>query len=74
MTKTFNLIGGSTAISFAPSGTRVVWATPNPGFEVTIEPESPGIKVEFRSDGHRSRIDAWWSNGPKHEIREEDRR
>lgn len=72
-TLAFNLVGGSTAISFASSGVSVLWATPNPGFTVSIEPESPGVKVEFRSEGHRSRVDAWWSDGPRHEIREEPR-
>lgn len=71
-TKTFTLIGGTTSIRFSPSETKVLWATPNPGYEVRIEPESPGIKVEFRSDDHRSRIDAWWNGGPRHEIREDD--
>jgi hypothetical protein len=70
-TQTFALTGGTTAISFSPSGVTVLWATPNPGFDVKIEPESSGIKVEFRADNHRSRIDAWWSGGPRHEIREE---
>lgn len=71
-TKTFTLTGGTTAIRFSPSSTKVLWATPNPGYEVRIEPESEGVKVEFRSDDHRSRIDAWWDDGPRHEIREED--
>ena len=70
-TLTFQLVGGSTAISFSPAGVDVLWASPNPGFEVKIEPESPGTKVEFRSDNHRSRVDAWWADGPRHEIREE---
>lgn len=68
---TFHLIGGKTAISFSAASVQVLWATPNPGFEVRVEPESPGIKVEFRADHHRSRIDAWWDGGPQHEIREE---
>ena len=71
-TRTFTLVGGTTAIRFSPSSTKVLWATPNPGYEVRIEPESSGVKVEFRSDDHRSRIDAWWDNGPRHEIREDD--
>jgi hypothetical protein len=70
-TQQFNLVGGSTAISFSATGVTVLWANPNPGFDVDIEPESPGWKVEFRSDTHRSRIDVWWSGGPRHEIREE---
>ncbi len=72
VTKIFTLVGGTTAIRFSPSATKVLWATSNPGYEVRIEPEYGGLKVEFRSDRHRSRIDAWWHNGPRHEIREED--
>ncbi|MGI9612750.1 MAG: hypothetical protein ACR2QO_07585 [Acidimicrobiales bacterium] len=68
---TYSLVGGSTAISFTPSGLTVLCATPNPGFEVRVEPESPGVKVEFEADHHESRIDAWWAGGPQHEIREE---
>jgi len=69
-TLTFSLVGGSTAISFSSSEVKVLWATPNPGFEVSIEPEGSGIKVEFESDGHESRINAWWSGGPQTDIRE----
>lgn len=72
VTKVFNLQGGSTAISFSPSGVEVLWATPNDGYNVKIEPEYPGLKVEFRSDAHRSRVDAWWNGGPQHEIRERE--
>ena len=71
-TITFTLTGGTTAISFSASGVTVLWATPNPGFDVKIEPESPGWKVEFRSDTHRSRIDAWWNGGPVFDIEERD--
>ena len=73
ITQTFTLTGGTAAISFSATGVQVLWATPNPGFEVRIEPESSGIKVEFRADHHRSRVDAWWSGGPQHSIREEPR-
>lgn len=70
-TLTFQLVGGTTAISFSPAGVDVLWASPNPGFDVKIEPEAAGLKVEFRSDTHRSRVDAWWDGGPNHEIRED---
>lgn len=70
-TQTFTLIGGTAAISFSPSRVEVLWATPNPGFGVSIETESPGIKVEFRADHHRSRVDAWWAGGPQHSTHEE---
>ncbi len=71
-TKTFTLVGGATSIKFSPSYTKVLWASPNPGYEVRIDPTSDGVEVEFRSDDHRSRIEAWWDNGPRHEIREDD--
>lgn len=67
----FTLTGGTTAVDFSPNGVDVVYATANPGYDVTIEDESPGLKVEFRSDDHRSRVDVWWDGGPRHEIREE---
>ncbi len=72
-TRTFQLVGGTTAVSFSAGEVRVLWATPNPGFEVRVEPESPGMKVEFRADHHESRIDVWWSGGPQHDIRERER-
>jgi hypothetical protein len=28
------------------------------------------VKVEFESDGHESRVDAWWDGGPQVERRE----
>lgn len=68
--QTFVLIGGTTEVRYAGGDVTVLWATPNPGFTVTIEPESPGWKVDFRSDDHRSRLDVWWSGGPQHSIEE----
>lgn len=70
-TETFVLVGGTASVRYESGDVTVLWATPNAGFDVEIEPESPGLKVEFRSDNHRSRVDVWWSNGPKSEIREE---
>lgn len=70
-TETFVLVGGTTSVRYEAGDVTVLWATPNDGFTVDIEPESPGWKVEFRSDTHRSRVDVWWSNGPQSEIREE---
>jgi hypothetical protein len=70
-TQTFSLVGGTAAVSFSPSGVQVLWATAKPGFDVNIQPESPGFKVEFRSEDHRSRLDVWWSGGPQHTVREQ---
>ena len=69
-TKTVNLVGGTTAVAFSPSGVSVLWATPKSGFTVSVAQEPPGMKVEFRSDDHRSRVDVWWNNGPQWLIRE----
>lgn len=70
---TFNLVGGSTAISFSATEVFAVWATPNSGFTVEIKPHTGGsTTVEFRSDDHRSRIDARWDDGPVHDIEEDD--
>ncbi|MFT7473592.1 MAG: hypothetical protein ACI81L_000507 [Verrucomicrobiales bacterium] len=67
---TFNLVGGSTAISFSSSATTVLWANPKDGFEVRVE-QGPNAEVEFRADDHRSRIEAWWAGQPAHQIRED---
>lgn len=73
-TRTYNLVGGSVALRFAPSGVTVVWATPAAGFEVEVEPEhGNGVRVEFESDDHRSRVTGWWDGGPLDEAREEER-
>lgn len=70
--RTFNVVGGTTAISFSGNAVEVLWATPNPGFDVEIKPGSSSVRVEFESNEHKSRIDAWWSDGPQQDIREDD--
>jgi hypothetical protein len=71
-TRTYNLVGGSAALSFSPGGVSVVFATPEPGFEVDVEPQNGnGVRVEFESEDHRSRVDAWWEGGPQERVREE---
>ena len=73
-TRTYNLQGGSAALRFTSSGVTVVFANPASGFTVEVEPEHVnGVKVEFRSETHRSRVDGWWSGGPVDRIREEPR-
>jgi hypothetical protein len=72
--RTFTVVGGTATLAFTPDGVTLVVATPNAGFEVDTEPENGnGIKVEFESDGHRSRIDGWWDGGPQAETREDPR-
>jgi hypothetical protein len=73
-TRTYNLVGGSAALRFDDDGTvTVVWATPNAGFTVDTGNEGSGVRVEFESDAHRSRVDGWWDDGPRDEVREEPR-
>ena len=73
-TRTYTLVGGSASLRFTSSGVTVLWANPNAGFEVEIEPENVnGVKVEFESETHRSRVDGWWDDGPQDRVREEDR-
>lgn len=71
-TRTYNVRGGTATLRFLPSGVEVVFANPGAGFNVEIEPEhGNGVKVEFESDSHESRIDAWWDGGPVDRVREE---
>ena len=73
-TRTYNVVGGSVALRFLPQGVTVVWATPNAGFSVDVEPENGnGVQVEFESDTHRSRVDGWWADGPQDRVREDPR-
>jgi hypothetical protein len=73
-TRTYNVVGGSVSLRFSPSGVTVVWATPAAGFEVEVEPEhGNGVRVEFESDDHRSRVTGWWDGGPLDETREDER-
>lgn len=70
-TRTYRMEGGVATLRFSPAGVEVVGATPNEGFSVDWEPEhGNGVKVEFESDAHDSRIDAWWDGGPQVERRE----
>jgi hypothetical protein len=71
-TRTYNLVGGTAALSFSPSGASVVFATPEPGFEVDVgSQDGNGVRVEFESEDHRSRVDGWWDGGPQERVREE---
>jgi hypothetical protein len=70
--QTFNLVGGSTTLQFTPSGVTVLGSTPNLGFSVEQETEhGNGVKVEFESESHRSRVDGWWDGGPQFRERED---
>jgi hypothetical protein len=72
-TRTYALVGGTATLRFSPEGVTVVTATPNPGFSVDVEAEhGNGVKVEFESDAHESRVDGWWDGGPVERVRESD--
>jgi hypothetical protein len=71
--RTYVLTGGTTTLQFDPSGVKVLVASPNAGYSVEIDPtHDNGIRVEFRSDAHRSRVDGWWDDGPRDDVEEED--
>jgi cytoskeletal protein RodZ len=65
-TRTYTLVGGTASLRFEPTGVTVVFANPAQGFDVEIEPEhGNGVRVEFESDDHESRLDGWWDGGPQ---------
>jgi hypothetical protein len=70
--RTYQLVGGTASLRFSAAGVVVVSATPAAGFDVEVEPEhGNGVQVEFESEGHRSRVDGWWADGPQDEVREQ---
>lgn len=72
VTRTYDLEGGTATLRFSPTGVTVVVASPAPGFTVDIgDSHGGGKRVEFESDSHRSRVDAWWDGGPQDEVRED---
>lgn len=77
ITRTYESVGGSAAIVVTGTNVEVGWATPRPGFRVDVERASDGheLRVEFRSDDHRSRIKVSVEHGEiRDEIDEDDRR
>jgi hypothetical protein len=70
--RTYNLVGGSVALLFTPTGVSVQFATPKPGFEADINEEGRnGVRVEFESESHRSRVDGWWNAGAQDQVYEQ---
>jgi hypothetical protein len=70
--RSYTLVGGTATLQFTAGGVTVVAASPNPGYSVETErTHDNGIRVEFRSDAHRSRVEGWWDAGPRDEVREE---
>lgn len=71
--RTYDLVGGTATIRFGPGAVEVLGAVPAAGFAVDVEPEEGGIRVDFESDDHRSRLRAWWDDGPRRRIDEQGR-
>jgi hypothetical protein len=70
--RTFELNGGTATVRFSAAGVEVLSAVPKAGFSADVGPEDGGMRVEFESDDHRSRLDVWWNGEPRHEIEEQD--
>jgi hypothetical protein len=72
-TRTYLLVGGTATLRFAPTGVTVVVASPNAGYAVDVEgTHGNGVRVEFRSEEHRSRVEGWWDGGPQDDTEEQD--
>jgi hypothetical protein len=70
--RTFELSGGTATVRFSPAGVEVLSAVPKAGFSADLGPEDGGMRVEFESDDHRSRLDVWWNGEPRHETDEQE--
>ena len=68
--QTFELVGGTAVVRYSSTGVTVLYAVPANGYQAKVEPDEGGMKVEFRSKGHRSRVVVWWDNGPQHSVQE----
>jgi hypothetical protein len=73
VTITYRMVGGTTALRFTPSAVTALFAIPNAGFEVDVDADhGNGVRVEFESESHRSRVEGWWDGGPQERTREDD--
>lgn len=68
--QTFELVGGTAVVRYSSTGVTVLYAVPANGYQAKVEPDDGGMKVEFRSKSHRSRVVVWWDNGPQHSVQE----
>jgi hypothetical protein len=74
--RTYDAIGGSAAVAVQGETIELRWATPRDGFRASVErsPSGAELRVDFRSDGHRSRIKVEVVAGQvRDEIEEDDR-
>jgi hypothetical protein len=69
--RTYALRGGTVTLRFSPSGVDVVVAQPAAGYSYSVESHhGDGLRVEFRSERSRSRVEAWWEGGPREQVSE----
>jgi len=69
----YDLEGGSVAVRFQDGAAHLLWARANPDYRTDQAQENGGtVDVRFRSnDGeHESRLRAYWDNGPRADIEE----
>lgn len=71
-TRHYDLVGGTVTLRFSSGRIEVLAAAPKSGFRLEpVESDGREVRVEFRSDGHRSRLDADWEESePRVRIRE----
>jgi hypothetical protein len=63
--------GGSATVRYSAEAVVVVVATPNAGFTTRVDQRgATAIRVEFESGSRRSRIEAWWDDGSRQDVRE----
>jgi hypothetical protein len=69
-TRAFQLAGGTATVRFTPETVTVLSAVPASGFSTDVGSSDDHTRVEFESDDHRSRLEVWWADGPRHEVEE----
>jgi hypothetical protein len=57
------------ALRYSPSGVSVLWANPNPGYQVEVDTtHGNGVRIRFDSGSHRSEVEGWWDGGPQDQV------
>ena len=63
--RTFNLLGGTVAVSCQNNQVSLDWATPNAGFQAEIDwhQSNTVLEVRFTSSSHETRLQTWCTAG-----------
>lgn len=70
--RSYALVGGSATLRYEPGRVTVVTAEPRQGFTVEVQGDGTAeARVEFDSDGHRSRLRGAWEDGPRERVEED---